>query len=274
MTIAQTAPPSEPTPHAFGWYDSIWLRKYFDARAIIAKVAPGRLAEFEAAMAVFRTDPAYEVKTLRGYLDEARLREMRETISAIPRDSLELHEAQKFGRLVVHDWPPFTAMQAEIAAMVSELAGEALEPCYNFLSMYLKRGVCEPHLDTPQAKWTFDLCIDQGEPWPIHFTEIMPWPESREALIEDWIAVKEGRSAHRIQSVALEPGDALLFSGPSQWHWRDPIPQAKPGTRAFCDLLFFHFIPAGTAELVEPENWARLFDLPELAEILASPATA
>jgi hypothetical protein len=28
--------------------------------------------------------------------------------------------------------------------------------------------------------------------------------------------------------------------------------------------LFFHFIPRGTAELVKPQNWARLFGIPEL----------
>lgn len=46
---------------------------------------------------------------------------------------------------------------------------------------------------------------------------------------------------------------------------RDPIP-AK-GRRSFCDLLFFHYIPEGTAELAQPRNWARLFDVPELDTI-------
>jgi hypothetical protein len=30
-------------------------------------------------------------------------------------------------------------------------------------------------------------------------------------------------------------------------------------------MLFLHFIPRGAAEIVRPENWARLFDMPELA---------
>jgi hypothetical protein len=30
-------------------------------------------------------------------------------------------------------------------------------------------------------------------------------------------------------------------------------------------LLFFHFVPLGTLEIVRPENWARLFDVPDLA---------
>jgi hypothetical protein len=247
------------------WYDSIWLRRYFAAREIIGRVAPLRLADFDAAMAVFRTDPAYEVKYVSGFLDAQALLDMRETVAAIPRDKLELHEMKKFGRLVVHDWPPFVEMQARIVDFVSELAGERVEPCYNFLSLYSRRGVCEPHLDTPSAKWTFDLCIDQSEPWPISFSSIIPWPDSRDALVDDWRAVKEARSQYEIRSLALEPGDALLFSGASQWHFRDPIP--ADGRRAFCDLLFFHYIPEGTAELVQPRNWARLFDVPELDTI-------
>lgn len=247
------------------WYDSIWLRRYFAAREIIGRVAPSRLADFDAAMAVFRTDPAYEVKYVSGFLDAQALQDMRETVAAIPRDKLELHEMKKFGRLVVHDWPPFVEMQARIVDFVSELAGERVEPCYNFLSLYSRRGVCEPHLDTPSAKWTFDLCIDQSEPWPISFSSIIPWPDSRDALVDDWRAVKEARSQYEIRSLALEPGDALLFSGASQWHFRDPIP--ADGRRAFCDLLFFHYIPEGTAELVQPRNWARLFDVPELDTI-------
>ena len=31
--------------------------------------------------------------------------------------------------------------------------------------------------------------------------------------------------------------------------------------------LFFHFIPRGTAELVRPRNWARLFGIPELDQV-------
>jgi hypothetical protein len=53
-----------------------------------------------------------------------------------------------------------------------------------------------------------------------------------------------------------------VFSGSSQWHYRDAIPDA-PG-RKFSELLFFQFVPKGSAELLRPENWARLFGVPEL----------
>lgn len=251
-------------PQTLDWYDSVWLHHYFGSKEIIARVAPSRLRDFEAAMAVFRTDPAYEVKYITGFLDAAKLAEMREVVAAIPREKLELHEVKKFGRLIVHDWPEFTRMQHEIVDFVSELAGEPVEPRYNFLSLYSRRGICEPHLDTPSAKWTFDLCLDQSDPWPISFTSIIDWPDSAEELVEDWRSVRDRRSSHKVSTRSLEPGDALLFSGSSQWHWRDQIPASQG--RSFCDLLFFHFIPAGTARLVQPRYWAEIFGVPELAE--------
>jgi hypothetical protein len=93
----------------------------------------------------------------------------------------------------------------------------------------------------------------------------VPWPEPG-----DWPddpaqfdAAVRSSDQLRFTSVTLQSGQAALFSGSSQWHYRDRMP-AGPG-RQFCDLVFFHFVPRGTLELTRPENWARLFDLPELS---------
>jgi len=119
-------------------------------------------------------------------------------------------------------------------------------------------------MDAPQAKWTLDLCIDQAAPWPIYFSEVQPWPDS---VAEAWRnegwenTIKQSRSLEFIP-FTLQPGQAVIFSGSSQWHYRDPMPDASG--KQFSTLLFFHFIPKGTAELVRPKNWARLFGIPEL----------
>jgi hypothetical protein len=65
----------------------------------------------------------------------------------------------------------------------------------------------------------------------------------------------------RFMPYTLWPGQAVVFSGSSQWHYRNAMPDASG--RQFCDLLFFHFIPRGTGELVVPANWPRLFGVPE-----------
>ena len=73
-----------------------------------------------------------------------------------------------------------------------------------------------------------------------------------------------GKEDPSLDFIGLEmtPGQAVLFSGSSQWHYREPMPVGTGPQH--CDLLFFHFVPAGEAELVDPDNWATLFGIPEL----------
>jgi hypothetical protein len=191
------------------------------------------------------------------------LQQLLAVVAQLTPSQLEMHEARTFKRFVVHDQPEFSRLQRDLVDAVSDAAGEQVEPSYNFLSLYGPRGVCPMHMDSPEAKWTLDLCLRQHEPWPIHFGPVRTWPEP-ETFASDWGSKVRREIAGRSVTFAPLPGEALLFSGSSQWHFRDPIPPA--GGKAFCDLLFFHFIPAGTAELIRPSNWARLFDIPELSQ--------
>ncbi len=171
-----------------------------------------------------------------------------------------------FGRFVVHNHPYFTELQRRTVPLMSEVAGEEVEASYNFLSLYGGLGVCPPHLDAPSAKWTLDLCLNQSGPWPIYVSQVEPWPQSGAASWPEvgWEQAIKQSPALLFTPHTLHPGEAAVFSGSSQWHYRDAIPET--GKRQFCDLLFFHFIPAGSAELVKPQNWARLFGIPELNE--------
>lgn len=245
------------------WYDSVWLEKFIEAKVIIARAAPARLPEFTAAFEVLRVPPDYSQRFLPGFFSADQLDRVREAVRAIPIGRLDTDEIDSFGRFIVRRWPEFTALQTSLVDLVSDLAGEPVEPSYNFLSLYTRMGVCPPHLDTPSAKWTLDICIAQSEPWPIHFSQAVPWPTSLAELRQR--TPEELRSNRELYFTAevLDPGDAVLFSGANQWHYRDALP-AGAG-RQYCDLLFFHYVPFGTAELIQPRNWARLFDIPELA---------
>lgn len=247
------------------WYDSVWLRAYLGAKDIVARVAPARLEEFVRAFDPLRTRRDFEARHMPAALDPALLEEIRASVRTIPQERFELGEMKLFGRFMVHDWPDFTALQARLVDQVSEWAGEAVEPWYNFLSLYTKLGVCRPHLDSPEAKWTLDICIDQSDPWPIHFSKIVPWPEQRSEIAALRGGAITADPALEFRSVAMVPGDAILFSGSSQWHYRDPLPQ--DGRKHFCDLLFLHYIPRGAREIIDPANWPALFGLPELAEV-------
>jgi len=148
---------------------------------------------------------------------------------------------------------------------MSEWIGEEVQACYNFLSLYNNLGVCEPHMDAPQAKWTLDYCIRQSEPWPISFSQIIDWPSPWEGSFEHWSQKILDDSACRFTDHTLQEREALVFSGSSQWHYRNRISRSKDEN--FCHLVFFHFIPKGQRLLVDPGNWAEIFSLPALAEI-------
>lgn len=262
MDLSDRRPPSSTR---YPWYDSGWLSDYARATAIVRAVRPDRLTAFLDAFRVFHTRPDFQVTLRERVFDEDTLGATRKVVASLRPSDLELHEARSFGRFVVHDHPFFTELQESLVPLVGEAAGEAVEVSYNFLGLYGRLGVCRPHLDSPSAKWTLDLCLDQSLPWPIHFSETQPWlePDGEAWLTDRW--EQDVRESLPFTTHVLQPGQSVIFSGSSQWHYRDAMPIA-PG-RSFCDMLFFHFIPRGTAELVQPANWPRLFGIPELATV-------
>jgi hypothetical protein len=258
---------SEPI-RRYPWYDSEWLQKYLKAKAIIQVTRPDALSSFVDAFRVLRTRPGFEVKPFDRVFNDEVMAEVRRVAASLRPTDLEMHELRSFGRFVAHGNPYFTDLQRQIAPVVSEAVGEAIEVSYNFLSLYRAPfGVCHVHMDAPNAKWTLDICLNQSAQWPIYFSPVQPWPEenSRMMSCDDWENQIKQSPSLQFTPHTLQPGQAVLFSGSSQWHYRDAIPPASG--RQFCDLLFFHFIPKGTSELVRPRNWARLFGIPELNQL-------
>ncbi len=271
---AATEKTRPPRSLLYPWYDSVWLENYTIARGIVKRVKPDALAAFEAAFSVFHTRPDFRVKLLEQVFDEGALETLRCVVKSLKPMDFALHEVQLFKRFVVHNHPLITELQTTLIALVSEAVGEPVESNYNFLSLYSGMGVCPVHMDSPEAKWTLDLCLNQSEPWPIYFSRVQRWPEvdSDAALLandeNDWEEAIKQSASLEFSSHTMSPGQALLFSGSSQWHYRNAMPTGR--SNSFCDLLFFHFIPRGTGSLLLSENWARIFDIPELNEVALS----
>jgi hypothetical protein len=251
---------------AFPWYDDGWLRQYVAALKFIDQVRPSLRADFVAAFDRLRTPLDFRVRKLDRVFDDAVMAAIRRTIAELAAGSLEKHEVEGFGRSVVHDHSLFNQLHQAIVPLASELAGEALEPSYNFLSLYSDVGVCQPHLDMPVSKWTLDLCIDQSDVWPIHFSQVVPWPEAATFSTQDWQERIKASPDLKFSSWSLRPGEALWFSGSSQWHYRDRMEGASD--KSYCNLLFFHFLPHGMSSFAEPRNWPDLFGLPELRAVV------
>jgi len=252
----------------FPWYDSSWLAVYSIAKKFISENHPDKLREFVGAFDVFRTDPEFSVKKLPGLLDETAVSELKAAIKEADVTGAPDYELRDFGRFVIHDLPLANDLQERITGLVGELVGEPVEPSYNFLSLYWEMGRCRVHMDAPIAKWTVDFCIEQSRSWPIYLSKVLPWPEGWEGDGEDWQGAIKDDPANQFESYTMQEGEAIVFSGSSQWHYRDPIERIDDTN--FCNLIFFHFIPAGTAELTVPANWKHIFDIPDLAGVAGS----
>lgn len=255
----------------FPWYDGPWLRAYWAAKQVVARISPGRLDRFVEAFAPLRTRTDFVVQELSAPFDADRLAAIRRLVAEMPSAVLETKELDVFGRTVVHDLPAFGILQRDIESLVSDLVGEPVATSYNFLSLYTQAGACPPHIDAPWAKWTLDLCIDRSRPWPLHVSQVVDWPEDFPIVGTEWGSFIRNDPSLRFRAYAPAPGDAILFSGSSQWHFRERLPAASPGD--FCTLLFFHFYPRGMAEILKPANWPALFGIEELGWVVPAKST-
>src|SRR5579871_2162408 len=111
----------------YPWYDSVWLSKYEEAKNIIRAARPEILPAFIEAFRVLHTRPDFKVKFLEHPFDADTLTEIKRVTASLHPTDLELHEARRFGRFVVHDRPFFTELQERTVPWVSEIVGEPVE---------------------------------------------------------------------------------------------------------------------------------------------------
>lgn len=249
--------------YSYPWYDSNWLIDYVRVKNFIQQHYPEKYTHFIEAFEPLRTRHDFQVIKLDNIFDNQTLQKARTLIQNLKSQEREKHEFFSFGRLVVHDHPFFNELQESLTDVVSEAVKEPVEPYYNFLSLYTDFGFCQVHMDAPEAKWTLDCCIEQSETWPIYFSQVQSWPETFVSKDENWQRQIKEDPSNVFSAYFLKEREAIIFSGSSQWHYRDRIPQITK--KNFCHLVFFHYIPKGTREIIDPQNWSDLFALPDLA---------
>jgi hypothetical protein len=246
------------------WYDSVFLRRYEVARHYLAAVNPAATDGFTRAFDRLKPPADFRLSVLDALFDAEtynRIIAISNAVADHGDDAHSRYERDRFGRRVIWDHPYFLQLQRDLVPLVSRLAGCELVPRYNFLSLYSSDGVCRVHMDQPVSMYTLDYCIAQSHDWPIHFSKVVEWPDVATIRAFDPEAIKADPDLE-FAAHTLQPNQALLFNGSSQWHYRDPIPAG-----GFCNLLFFHYHPAGCEDLVDPRRWAAHFDIPELGAL-------
>lgn len=250
----------------FPWYDSAWLRKFEKAKELLKQENPELLNDFLNTMGRLRTNEDFKVRSLSKLFDQESLTEIKKRISELKSAQLEKHESLSFGRLLVRNDPFFNDLQQNLIGLVSEQVKEEVEISYNFLSLYSNLGICPAHLDSPTAKWTLDICVDQSIEWPIYISQVKPWPDYDRYSGEDWQTKILEDPENKFQPYLLKPGDGIIFSGSSQYHYRKRIYTGRKND--YCNLIFFHFIPKGSKKWISPKYWPERFGIENLDSAL------
>ena len=250
------------------WYDGHWLDKYYKAKGWIQNNAPHKLKELEESINHLRTNKHFKPIRLNKALTDKQVKEAKRLINDIDNSKYEKHEILSFGRVVVHNDLFFIRIQESLIDMVSSAVDEELEISYNFLSLYSNIGVCPMHMDAPDAKWTLDICLDQSYEWPIYFSQIIDWPDLSIYKSEDWEDQILNDQRLHFESHTLRPGNGIIFSGSSQFHYINRIHRGN--NNDFCNLIFFHFIPKHTKDFINPKSWPEYFNLPSLSQAFDS----
>ncbi|PWU06600.1 MAG: hypothetical protein C5B51_11965 [Terriglobia bacterium] len=139
----------------------------------------------------------------RAFLDAAALSFFHDHALTLATSSMiALGDNQIGDAPVVYGDPHLDTLLETVRGRVEDATGVRLWPTYSYLRVYRRGNLLQAHRDRPSCEisMTVNIGMSAGAPWPI------------------WIAGPKG-----IASVALNPGDGLIYRGCDCYHWREPF---------------------------------------------------
>lgn len=138
----------------------------------------------------------------------------------LQRPALEVH-----GR----DYAPMQFFLWGLTPLMSRLVGQELLPTYDFFRVYRAGDVCRVHSDRNACEHSLSLTLDysDGKAWPL---QVGTSASAREGVADDF-----GEDGHA--SIAMAPGDALLYRGVDRRHGR-----TEPNPNRWSAHLFLHWV--------------------------------
>ena len=117
-------------------------------------------------------------------------------------NEIALGDAQIGDAKVAYGDPHLDTLLEKLRTGVERVCRLRLWPTYSYLRVYKRGNLLKAHRDRPSCEisMTVNLGMSADAPWPI------------------WIAGPMG-----VASVALRPGDGLIYRGCDCYHWREPF---------------------------------------------------
>ena len=171
---------------------------------------------------------------LKNFVPKQLLEAMNSRLDMLEDSTSWVQDSDLFHRKCLHDEAFFKKIHQDIfTPIVLKRTGENLKPSYSFISHYdSEESICPIHTDRPQCYLTLDVCLKQHMAWPLYVN-----PELIDNFFEYSQEKKDLAYQNSIEFI-LEPGDALIYYGSRQPHWRKKIASGN-----FCFMAFFHFVP-------------------------------
>lgn len=129
-----------------------------------------------------------------------------------------------------NDYPPMLQFLWGLTPAMRALTGRDVLPTYNYFRLYRKDDICRVHSDRDACEHSLSLTLgySDGQIWPF---EVGQDPiEQCEDIVDDFANA-------RFASIAMQPGDAVLYRGVLHRHGR-----INPNPNRWSAHLFLHWV--------------------------------
>lgn len=128
-------------------------------------------------------------------------------------------------------YPPMKFFLWGLTPLLSQLVGRELLPTYDLFRVYRAGDICRVHSDREACEHSLSLTLDysDGKPWPLQIGKV-PLPARQKRLTE-------GFEGEEHVSIAMQPGDAVLYRGTHRRHGR-----TEPNPNRWSAHLFLHWV--------------------------------
>jgi hypothetical protein len=133
-----------------------------------------------------------------------------------------------------HSYLPMLTFLWGLTPIVSQLSGRDLLPSFDYFRIYHEGDICRLHTDRPSSEHSLSMTLHYSDDkrWPLDIARLpSDGPVTR--LDEDF-----GDDPH--DSIAMKPGDAVLYRGVERRHGR-----VTPNPNGWSAHLFLHWVERG-----------------------------
>ena len=140
------------------------------------------------------------------------------------KDAIEVYSMQ---------YAPMQTFLWGLTPRVAEAAGRSLLPSYAYFRLYQEGDICRVHSDRQACEHSLSLTMlySDGKPWPLSV--------SRTELSAPSAAVSGDFGEEPFGSVAMQPGDGVLYQGTHHRHGR-----LDPNPNRWSAHMFLHWVEA------------------------------